>query len=52
MPTEHNGLDMVSFVLLYQSFAADASLLKEKIGHLDENEITRIQLEYVKYVTD
>ncbi len=52
LPTKHNGLTMVSFVLLYQSFAADASLLREKIGHLDENEIARIQLEYVKYVTD
>lgn len=52
LPTEHNGLAMISFVLLYQSFAADISLLQEKIGRLDENEIARIQLEYVKYVTD
>ena len=52
MPTEHSGLVVVSFVLLYQSFAADASFLKEKIGHLDENEIALIQLEYVKYITD
>ena len=52
LPTEGNGLTIVSFVLLYQSFAADASLLQEKIGHLGENEIARIQLEYVKYVTD
>jgi len=51
-PTEHSGLTVVSFVLLSQSFAADVSLLQEKIGHLDENEIARIQLEYVKYVTD
>lgn len=52
LPTEHNGLTMISFVLLYQSFAADISLLHEKIGHLDENEIARIQVEYIKYVTD
>lgn len=52
LPTEHNGLTMISFVLLSQSFAADISLLREKIGHLDENEIARIQLEYVRYVTD
>ena|SRR3989338_6735371 len=52
LPTENNGLTTVSFVLLSQSFAADISLLQEKIGHLDENEIARIQLEYVKYVTD
>lgn len=52
LPTKQNGLTMISFVLLSQSFAADTSLLREKIGHLDENEITRIQLEYVKYVTD
>ncbi len=32
--------------------AADVSLLQKKIGHLDENEIARIKLEYVKYVTD
>ena len=52
LPTEGNGLTMISFILLSQSFAADISLLLEKIGHLDENEIARIQLEYVKYVTD
>ena len=52
LPTKENGLDMVSFILLAQSFAADVSLLQKKIGHLDQNEITRIQLEYVKYVTD
>jgi|SRR3989344_6125390 len=51
-PTEENGLDAISFVLLAQSFAADISLLQKKIGHLDQNEIARIQLEYVKYVTD
>ena len=51
-PTEVNGLSMTSFVLLSQSFAADISLLQEKLGHLDQNEIARIQLEYVKYVTD
>jgi mRNA-degrading endonuclease toxin of MazEF toxin-antitoxin module len=52
LPTEHNGLTMISFILLSQSFAADVSLLQEKIGHLEENEIARVQLEYVKYVTD
>ena len=52
LPTKNNGLHSVSFVLLSQSFAADVSLLEKKIGHLDQNEIARIQLEYVKYVTD
>ena len=52
LPTKENGLTVVSFVLLAQSFAADSSLLEKKIGHLDKNEIARIQLEYVKYVTD
>lgn len=52
LPTKDNGLDTVSFILLSQSFAADISLLQKKIGHLDQNEIARIQLEYVKYVTD
>ena len=51
-PTKDNGLRVVSFVLLSQSFAADVSLLEKKIGHLDQNEIARIQLEYVRYVTD
>lgn len=52
LPTKNNGLRVISFVLLAQSFAADVSLLEKKIGHLDQNEIARIQLEYVKYVTD
>jgi mRNA-degrading endonuclease toxin of MazEF toxin-antitoxin module len=52
IPTNDNGLSVVSFVLLAQSFAADISLLQKKIGHLNQNEIVRIQLEYVKYVTD
>ena len=51
-PTKENGLTAVSFVLLAQSFAADVSLLQKKIGRLDQNEIVRIQFEYVKYVTD
>lgn len=52
LPTASNGFNVASFVLLAQSFAADISLLQKKIGHLDQNEIIRIQLEYVKYVTD
>lgn len=52
IPTEENGLDVTSFVLLAQIFATDISLLQKKIGHLDENEITKIQLEFVKYITD
>lgn len=36
----------------HKNFAADVSLLEKKIGHLEQNEIARIQLEYVKYVTD
>lgn len=52
LPTADNGLNVTSFILLAQSFAADMSLLQKKLGHLDQNEINRIQLEYVKYVTD
>lgn len=52
LPTKENGFSVTSFVLLAQSFAADISLLQKKIGYLDQNEITRIQLEYIKYVTD
>ena len=51
-PTKTNGLNKKSFVLLSQSFAADISLLVAKLGQLDENDIVRIQFEYVKYVTD
>jgi mRNA-degrading endonuclease toxin of MazEF toxin-antitoxin module len=51
-PTADNGFNVTSFVLLAQSFAADLTFLQKKIGHLDQNEINRIQLEYVKYVTD
>lgn len=52
LPSADNGLNTTSFVLLAQSFAADMSLLQKKIGHLSQDEIVRIQLEYVKYVTD
>ena len=52
LPSKNNGLHTISFVLLFQSFAADVSFLEKKIGYLDQNEIIRIQLEYVKYVTD
>lgn len=52
LPTEKNGLHVISFILLSQSFAADVSLLQKRVGHLDTNEIARIQLEYVRYVTD
>ena len=45
LPTEENGLDVISFVLLAQSFAADVSFLQKKIGHLDQNEILRIHLQ-------
>ncbi len=52
VPSSDNGLNATSFVLLAQSFAADVSLLQKKIGRLNQNEMIRIQLEYVKYVTD
>lgn len=51
-PTKENGLTTTSFILLPQSFAADISLLQKKLGHLGQNDINLIQLEYVKYVTD
>ena len=51
-PNTHNGLTKSSFVLIAQSFAADTSLLTHKVGTLDLADILRIQLEYVKYVTD
>lgn len=51
-PTKANGLRVESFVVLFQSFAADKDLFKKKIGHLSSDEIARIQIEYVKYVSD
>lgn len=51
-PSDHNGLTKLSFVLIAQSFAADTASLRQKIGTLDANDVLRIQLEYVKYVTD
>ncbi len=51
-PDEINHLSKVSFVLLSQAFASDISFLGKKIGSLTESDVMRIQLEYVKYVTD
>ncbi len=51
-PSKSNGLHEKSFILISQAFAADSSILIQKIGHLDSEDILRIQLEYVKYVTD
>ncbi len=52
VPTKSNHLHEKSFVLISQAFAADISILSKKIGHLDQADIFRIQIEYVKYVTD
>ncbi|MBP6881546.1 MAG: type II toxin-antitoxin system PemK/MazF family toxin [Candidatus Pacebacteria bacterium] len=52
LPDAQNHLHRKSYVLIAQAFAADVSFLGEKIGHLDTEDILRIQLEYVKYVTD
>jgi mRNA-degrading endonuclease toxin of MazEF toxin-antitoxin module len=51
-PDAKNKLDRKSFVLIAQAFATDTSLLSKKIGNLDATDMLRIQLEYVKYVTD
>jgi mRNA-degrading endonuclease toxin of MazEF toxin-antitoxin module len=51
-PSKSNCLHEKSFVLIAQAFATDISILIQKIGHLDQEDILRIQLEYVKYVTD
>ena len=51
-PDKENHLDKVSFVLISQAFASDTSGLGKKVGHLTLSDILRIQLEYVKYVTD
>lgn len=51
-PDSLNHLDKISFVLISQAFASDTSGLGKKVGHLSESDVLRIQLEYVKYVTD
>jgi mRNA-degrading endonuclease toxin of MazEF toxin-antitoxin module len=51
-PDAGNHLKKTSFVLIAQAFAADTSFLTTKIGTLTESDVMRIQLEYVKYVTD
>lgn len=51
-PDKTNHLDKTSFVLIAQAFASDTKSLGKKIGTLTESDILRIQLEYVKYVTD
>lgn len=52
LPDEQNHLFKKSYVLIAQAFAVDLSFLTEKIGHLDETDIFRIQIEYIKYITD
>ena len=51
-PDSENHLDKISFVLIAQAFASDTSGLGKKVGHLNLSDVLRIQLEYVKYVTD
>ena len=51
-PDTQNNLEKKSNVLIAQAFATDTSLLSKKIGNLAITDILRIQLEYVKYVTD
>jgi mRNA-degrading endonuclease toxin of MazEF toxin-antitoxin module len=51
-PDKENHLERVSFVLIAQAFASDVSFLGTKIGSVTISDMMRIQLEYVKYVTD
>jgi mRNA-degrading endonuclease toxin of MazEF toxin-antitoxin module len=51
-PDKENKLTQVSYILISQAFASDTSILKNKIGHLNDSDIIKVQLEYVKYVTD
>ncbi len=51
-PDEVNHLTSISYVLISQAFASDISLLSDRIGSLKKEDMLRIQLEYVKYVTD
>ena len=49
---DKNGLDKNSYVLIFQSFACDVESLKNKIGHLDENSINKIKIEYIRYISE
>jgi mRNA-degrading endonuclease toxin of MazEF toxin-antitoxin module len=40
-PTAENGLDVISYVLLSQSFAADLSFFQKKISMLDQVEVLK-----------
>lgn len=51
-PDNVNHLDQISFILISQAFASDTSLLQTKVGTLTELDMMRVQIEYVKYVTD
>ena len=51
-PDKNNNLKKKSFVLISQSFAVDINFLNHKIGHLSQEDIFKIQLEYIKYVSD
>ena len=51
-PDDSNHLNYASYVLISQAFASDTSLLVDRIGSLSSEDILRVQLEYVKYVTD
>ena len=52
MPTIENGLDKISFVLIFQSFACDTSVLHNKIGHLSVDEMNKIKIEYIRYISE
>ena len=51
-PDNINHLTLISYVLISQAFASDISLLTNKVGNLKSEDILKVQLEYVKYVTD
>ena len=51
-PDDNNHLTSISYVLISQAFVSDISLLKNKVGNLKSEDILKVQLEYVKYVTD
>jgi len=49
---KNNGLDKNSYVLIFQSFACDISILVNRIGFLDENSINKIKIEYIRYISE
>jgi mRNA-degrading endonuclease toxin of MazEF toxin-antitoxin module len=50
-PDEHNKLDKVSFALLPQIITADVNWLGPKVGRLNEEDLNKVQLEFIRMIS-